>query len=232
MHYTEGLIGHRTHRPTAFALVVASFAIVATVRAAPAEAPAGLILEVSGTVSPSVRPYTEIPSGTALSLSRGAHLVFVHYQTCKTVTVTGGTVTISAASYATRDGQQTDMPTPCPKKVNVRGGGELGGVVYRSVSANRGITLPVEAAFVLSGPRASSFASARVSRDRALVAEGAIRDQVFRWPAGTAPLPPDTTFELTLVPIRAEDRPVTIRFATPAVAAPPGQAPLVVIGVD
>jgi hypothetical protein len=207
--------------------------MLATASTASAQASAGLVLEASGSINPPVRAYTEIPGGTALNLADGARLVFAHYQTCKTVTVVGGgTVTVTAGSYITKGGKQSDERTPCPKKVSVRGGGELGGVVYRSVSANRGLTLQSEAAFVVSGHRAADFAVARITRDGAVVAEGPIRDQVFRWPAGTTPLSPDTAFELTLVPARAEERPVTIRFATPAVAAPANQAPLVVIGVD
>ena len=211
------------------AAAVGTLTVAGTVSA---QQSAGLVLESSGSITPSVRSYTEIPGGTALSLAEGARLVFVHYQTCKTVTVVGGTVTITAGSYVTKGGKQSDERTPCPKKVSVRGGGELGGVVYRSVSASRGLTLQSEAAFVVSGPRASDFVVARITRENAVVAEGPIRDQVFRWPAGTTPLSPDTAFELTLVPSRAEDRPVTIRFATPAIAAPASQVPLVVIGVD
>lgn len=214
------------------ALVVAILAGLAWVGAASAQAPAGLVLETSGTIAPAAKPYTEIAGGTTLTLSGGARLVFAHYQTCKTVTVVGGTVTVTAASYVTRDGKQSDSVMPCPKKVNVRGGGELGGVVYRSVAANRGLTLQTQAAFVLVGQRAADFLTARITRDDAPVAEGPIRDRVFRWPADATPLAPATTFELTLVPTRAGDRVVTMRFATPAIAAPAGQEPLVVISVD
>jgi hypothetical protein len=209
--------------------VLAAFAWVGP---ACAQGPVGLLLETSGTIAPAVKPYTELPSGTTLTLSGGARVVFAHYQTCKTVTVVGGTVTVTAASYATRDGKQTDVLMPCPKKVNVRGGGELGGVVYRSAAPRAGLTLHTEPAFVLVGQRASDFVTARITRDDATVAEGPIRDRVFRWPVGTAPLAPSTAFELTLVPKGAGERVVTTRFATPAIAAPAGQEPLVVISVD
>ena len=208
------------------------FASLAWAGAASAQTQAGLVLETSGTITPAVKPYTEIAGGTTLTLSGSARLVFSHYQTCKTVTVVGGTVNITAASYATRDGKQSDAAVPCPKKVNVRGGGELGGVVYRSVSMSRALMLQPQAAFVLVGPRATEYVTARITRDDAPVAEGPIRDQVFRWPAGVAPLAADSAFELTLVPARTGDRPVTTRFSTPAIAAPAGQEPLVVITVD
>ena len=214
------------------ALVVVILTALAWVGTASAQAPAGLVLETSGTITPAAKPFTEIAGGTTLTLSGGARLVFAHYHTCKTVTVVGGSVTVTATSYVTRDGKQSDAAMPCPKKVNVRGGGELGGVVFRSISANRALTLQTEAAFVLVGQRAADFLTARITRDDAQVAEGPIRDQVFRWPAGAPPLTPDTAFELTLVPTRAGDQVVTMRFVTPAIAAPAGQEPLVVISVD
>src|SRR5437667_6926643 len=157
-------------------LVVVVLAGLAWVSTASAQAPAGLVLETSGTITPAATPFTEIAGGTTLTLSGGARLVFAHYQTCKTVTVVGGTVTVTAGSYITRDGRQSDSAMPCPKKVNVRGGGELGGVVYRSISANRALMLEPEAAFVLVGPRAGEYVTARITRDDAPVAEGPIRD--------------------------------------------------------
>src|SRR5207237_4398783 len=133
---------------------------------------AGLVLNTSGTSTAAAKPLTEIAGGTTLTLSGGARLVFAHYQTCKTVTVVGGTVTVTAGSYITRGGKQSDAAMPCPKKVNVRGGGELGGVVYRSISANRGLTLQTEAAFVLVGQRAADFLTARLTRADAQAAQG------------------------------------------------------------
>ena len=154
--------------PIGIGLMMMVGVALATTGTASAQGSAGLVLETSGSINPPIRSYTEIPGGTALSVSDSAKLVFVHYQTCKTVTVVGGTVTITPGSYITKGGKQSDERTPCPRKVSVRGGGELGGVVYRSVSANRGLTLQTEAAFVVSGPRASDFAVARISREGAV----------------------------------------------------------------
>ena len=85
---------------------------------------------------------------------------------------------------------------------------------------------------MLVGPRAGDFVTARITRDDATLGEGPIRDRVFRWPTGATPLAPSGAFELTLVPKAAGERVVTTRFATPAVAAPAGQEPLIVINVD
>src|SRR5438132_933256 len=128
------------------ALVLVILAALAWVSAASAQAPAGLVLETSGTITPAAKPFTEITGGTTLTLSGGARLVFAHYHTCKTVTVVGGSVTVTATSYVTRDGKQSDAAMPCPKKVNVRGGGELGGVGYRSIYAHRARTPQTEPA--------------------------------------------------------------------------------------
>jgi hypothetical protein len=193
---------------------------------------AGLVLEASGTIMPAVKPYTEIAGGTTLVLGGSGKIVFAHYQTCKTVTVVGGTVTVQPTSYAARDGKQSEVATPCPRKVNVRGGGELGGVVFRSAAPRRSLTLQLEPAFVLVGSRAGEFATARIGRDDATIVEGPINDHVFRWPSGVNPLAPNSAFELTLLPKASGDRPVTTRFSTPVAADPVGQEPLVVISVD
>ena len=200
---------------------------------ASAQAPAALVLEASGSIAPAVRPYTEIVADTTLALSGGARLMFLHYQTCRTVAVTGGSLTVTVGSYSIAGGtKSSDVLAPCPRKVSVRGGGELGGAVFRSLPGSRGLVIQTEAAFVLVGPQASEFASARIMRDDAPIAQGPIRDKVFRWPAGAAPLAPSTGYELVLVPASATDRSVTVRFTTPSTAAPAGQEPLVVIGVD
>ena len=66
-----------------------------------------LLLETSGSITPAVKPYTEIQPCTTLTLASGAKVVFAHYPTCKTVPAVGGTVTVTAQSYAARDGKVT-----------------------------------------------------------------------------------------------------------------------------
>ena len=208
--------------------------LVAAVASAQAPAaPAALVLEASGGITPAVRPYTEIVGETTLTLSRGARVAFLHYQTCRTVAVSGGSLTVTTAAYSIAGGtKESDVRSPCPRKVSVRGGGELGGAVFRSMPGRAGVTLQPEASFVLVGPRAGEFSTARITRDDSRIVEGPIQDKVFRWPAGAAPLAPSTAYELVLIPTSTADRSVTVRFSTPATAAPAGQEPLVVIGVD
>ena len=219
-------------RKERIALVLGVVAAVSVAAPVWAQAPVGIVLEASGSIRPAVRPYTEIPPDTTLALTGGARVVFLHYQTCRTVALVGGSVTLTAPTYLITGGnKESEARTACPRKVNVRGG-ELGGAVYRSMPGRGGLTLAPEAAFVLAGSKAGEFSTARITRDDAPVVEGPIKDGVFQWPAGATPLGSNAAYELTLVPSRAGEKPVTIRFATPASAAPAGTEPLVVIGVD
>ena len=58
---------------------------------ADAQNASALVLEKTGATVPEVQPYNEIAVGTTVSLQPGARLVFLHYQTCRTVTAVGGT---------------------------------------------------------------------------------------------------------------------------------------------
>src|SRR5438034_303628 len=65
-----------------------------------AQAAAALVLDKQGTSKPELSPYSEIPDGGSVSLSPQTKLVFVHYGTCRTVTVVGGRVTFRAETYS------------------------------------------------------------------------------------------------------------------------------------
>ena len=66
---------------------------------ADAQNASALVLEKSGATTPEVQPYSEIAVGATVSLSSGAKLVFLHYQTCRTVTVVGGKVAFASYTY-------------------------------------------------------------------------------------------------------------------------------------
>jgi hypothetical protein len=125
---------------------------------ADAQSASALVLEKSGATVPEVQPYSEIPVGTTVSLPSGARLVFLHYQTCKTVTAVGGKVVFDAFTYtATGGSKPQEVRTPCPPTVRLRGQGEMVGVVMRSILPE--VRLSTSPAFVLVGDRADEFAT-------------------------------------------------------------------------
>src|SRR5438132_2061130 len=116
-----------------------------------------LVVEVSGQTTPAVKPFSEIPANTTIALAPGAKLGFVHYETCRTVSVTGGKVTIGAKGYQAIGGTVSETRTPCPRSVKVQGGGETAGLVLRGVPQQ--VALATRPSFVIVGARADEISS-------------------------------------------------------------------------
>lgn len=181
--------------------------------AADAQNASALVLEKSGATTPEVQPYTEVAVGATVSLASGTKLVFLHYQTCRTVTVVGGSVAFGSLTYtATGGGRPQEVRTPCPPMVRLRGQGEVAGVVMRSISPT--VRLSVSPSFVLVGERADDFAAVAVARDGTMLLEAPLAGRGFRWPTSAAPLAPNTNYELLLVPKAADKGRVTVKFRT------------------
>ena len=190
-----------------------------------------LVLEKSGATTPDVQPYSEVAVGTALSLSSGARLVFLHYQTCRTVTVVGSKVAFELYTYTITGGSKPqEVRTPCPPTVRLRGQGEVAGTLMRSIVP--GVSLSTSPTFVLVGDRADDFAAVRVSQAGTTLLEAPLAGRGFRWPTGAAPLIANADYELVLVP-KAEGRPrVTVKFRAEGEAATAAGAQLTLISVD
>ena len=191
-----------------------------------AQAAAALVLEVRGPSNPALAPFTEIRADSVVSLSPGSRLVFVHYKTCHTVAVVGGQIRVGSETYTLTGGtRELDERRSCPRRVALKGGGDVGGIILRSVP----LTLPTQPSIVVVGPRAGDFTALRILRGGELVLEARLADRRFHWPSGTAPLAAGTEYELALVPARPGTDPVTAKFRTVTSAADSsGDAPVVV----
>ena len=198
---------------------------------ADAQNASALVLEKSGATTPDVQPYSEIAVGATLSLQSGARLVFLHYQTCRTVTIVGGKVAFEAYTYTITGGSKPqEVRTPCPPTVRLRGQGEVAGTLMRSIVP--GVRLSISPTFVLVGDRADDFAAVRVSQAGATLLEAPLAGRGFRWPTGAAPLVANADYELVLVP-KAEGRPrVTVKFRAEGEPATAAGAQLTLISVD
>jgi hypothetical protein len=198
---------------------------------ADAQNASALVLEKTGATVPEVQPYSEIPVGTTVSLQPGARLVFLHYQTCRTVTATGGSVAFGGLTYTiTGDSRPKEVRTPCPPTVRLRGQSEMAGVVMRSISPE--VRLSLSPTFVLVGARADDFASVRVSQGGTKLLEAPLSGRGFRWPAGTAPLVANTNYELVLVPKAGGKTEVTVKFLAERGASSAAGDHLTLISVD
>src|SRR5437667_8597486 len=149
--------------PGRLTLSIALLVLLGVPSRADAQNASALVLEKTGATVPEVQPYNEIAVGTTVSLQPGARLVFLHYQTCRTVTAVGGTVAFGGLTYTvTGDSRPKEVRTPCPPTVRLRGQSEMAGVLMRSISPE--VKLSLSPTFVLVGARADDFALVRVSQ--------------------------------------------------------------------
>ena len=141
-----------------------------------AQSGSALVLEKTGATAPDVQPYSEVPVGVTVSLQPGARLVFLHYQTCRTVTAVGGTVTFGGLTYTITGGNKPEeVRTPCPPTVRLRGQSEMAGVLMRTISPE--VRLSLSPVFALVGARADDFASVRLSHGGTMLLEAPLTEQ-------------------------------------------------------
>jgi len=195
-------------------LIFIAVALVLVGRVVRAQTASALVLARSGISTPEIRPYTEIPVGTTISLSPGARLVFQHYRTCRTVTVVGGKVRFGNEIYTITGGtKERETKTPCPRTVTLKVGGESGGILMRGPGL---VTLPSQPAFVLVGRRACDFSSVRVSKGGTVLLEASLVSRSFKWPTDAEPLDTGTGYELALIPAMGSGKPIAMKFRVAA----------------
>lgn len=169
-----------------------------------------LVLDVEGSVTPTLRPYREIHSGTTVSLTDGGRLVFLYYASCRTLTVVGGSVTFTNGPAPILKGAATraDVRGQCPRKVSATGSDAA--TVLRG-----GSDAPVSTSrtpeFILVGRRAEEFADLRIkSGDRELLTRP-LAGPRFSWPTDVPPLAPGA-YALDLRPKVSGAPSVTVNF--------------------
>lgn len=219
---------------TVIALWAALLASMLNANGASAEGGAALVLEQSGTTVPALAPYSEIVPGTAIKLSGGARLVFLHYQTCTTVTVVGGEIAVGQASYSAANGSTpVAVRTTCPVKVRLRERAAPGvaGITMRSISPPSGLS--TRPRFVVVGQGAEAITRVRVVREGGgIVLEGSLTGREFRWPADAASLDPGSEYEIILLSQSSDNRQATVKFMPAEVSAATPAAPLTAIRVE
>jgi|GEM_PF-3670521 len=105
--------------------------------AVPAMAAGGvaLVTALSGVTVPGVRPFGDLQPGTTVDLGSAGRLGLVHYKSCRSATIEGGTVAIGANDFEVTGGKiVTEGKQACPKQMSISGGGAAtaGGVVMRA----------------------------------------------------------------------------------------------------
>ena len=216
--------------PRRRAAIVAAAAIWLIAGTAAADEPAaGLVMALSGGVTPGLAVMSEIPAETSLRIDSGAQLTFLHYAKCKLVTVSSGSVTVTRQDYFGDGKILNETPGPCPHVQQLNAGGEgavAGGLVMRGIGAAP--RWPLNPEFIVAGPGAGKLANAAIYADGRLDAP-LIRLETTpnhaRVPSAAAPLPINEHYVLRLA-LAGRDQPVDLPF----IGAPPnGPSVLIVL---
>jgi hypothetical protein len=216
-------------------LLILIMALMETGNGAQLPEMAALVLEVRGANVPGVAPYTELPVGKYVKLPGGTTLLFLHYTTCRIVSVIGGgTLTLRAQDYQiSRGAQHSVARTPCPRRVILPLGGEVAGSHMREIGPgvpSRHWLLSTRPRFVLVGPRANAFVRVRLSKlgpqgnvgdiTSETVLEASLKHRRLRWPKRAASLDNYAIYKLAFEPkANAQIAPVEVTFmAMPSAA--------------
>lgn len=177
----------------------------APISAQPSHPAVALVLEVSGTTDPALRPFRELRAGDRVTLERGARLVVLHYdRECRMLTIDGGAVTFrQRGEPVVKDGAVSSREGKCPRRLEARS--TAGAVIMRSAAAK----LSARPSFTIGGARAVDVASVRVldAEQRKPLMQVPVENGQFRYPVFAAPLETNRHYTLEFVPATG-DKPV------------------------
>jgi hypothetical protein len=184
-------------RLAAAALGVAASAITMGPGAAAQDRPAGLVMTREGTATPDVAPFTELTPRSTIALDAGSRMSFVHYGTCRLVTVEGGRLYIDAQRYSLAGGRIAGVePTDCPREQKLASGG--GDRIVSAVLVMRGTSgtprLRPYPRIVLTGAVGATFNAAELRREGRTLGAMTVRGRLASWPETNPPLAPGSGY--------------------------------------
>jgi hypothetical protein len=168
------------------ALSISSGAATAQDRAA------GLVLTREGAATPDVAPFTELASRSTITLKPGSRMSFVHYATCRLVTVEGGRLDIDAERYSVVGGRIAGVEnTDCPREQKLASSGRT---VVSAVLMMRGVAisprLKAHPRIVLTGSIGASIGAAELRQEDRTLGAMTVRGRLASWPEASPPLKP------------------------------------------
>lgn len=169
---------------TSFAFLSA-LALSAAPFAAHAAGPldAGMVTSIAG-ASTNVAPYSEIAPGTQIALGETGSVTFIHYQTCREVTVTGGSVTVNGNDYQVAGGKVSEAQQACPERVHIASATAVtGGLVIRGTS--KVTEIGSHPSVAVAGKRAGAVSSINFVGEDKSVVTGSVSHGRVTLPAGT-----------------------------------------------
>ena len=206
-------------------------ALLAGTPAAPAaDRVAAMVLDVAGTTVPPIEAYSELADRTTVTLQPGTHLTFIHYGSCKQVTVTGGKLYVDRTRFSLAGGKvDNEERTNCPGEqklaADATGGNATGAaaIVMRNLPPTPSMSgHPV---IVLAGAHAGDITKATLFQgSKALGPMSAVGRRVF-WPTDRPALVPGEDYRAHLTTADGH-KAVEFKFAVAAPEAA-GKAPVI-----
>lgn len=180
------------------------FALISAVVLAPnlafAGEPAALALDISGPSKPAVEPFTELETKTPIELDPETTIEFLHYATCKAVTIKGGRLNFTQQRFLHKGGTVLESKrAECPKTVALSGASQIGGVVFRSANGKK-VTATTRPSIVLVGNQADTYREIRISQRGKTILEAKLHGRSFIYPDNAPTLEKGQQYEVTLTP--------------------------------
>lgn len=189
------------HLARAFAVLL-GFVATSGLGVGPARAaddPAALILDIMGASEPELFPFSELVIGTKVALADDATLSFVHYGTCREVTVTGGEITMERRRYRVKGGRvDSERNQECPREVALNEDGTAAGLLMRGGDSS-GLHLGLRPKFVIVGAKADGVVAARFKEGEQDLLSVSVERRVVAWPDGAGDLADGNAYSVELV---------------------------------
>jgi hypothetical protein len=179
-------------RLSALAMAALAAAFVPSAASAQGRA-AGMVLELDGAATPAVAPYAELAARSTTALQPTARMSFIHYGTCRLVTVTGGRLYLDARRYSLAGGRVvSEEKTDCPREQKLATAGDgavvAAGVVMRGAGGTPHLT--DHPRIVLTGDKGTMFRAAELRRDGQAIGPMTVNGHLASWPADKPALAP------------------------------------------
>ena len=196
-----------------------------------------LLTTTSGSVSPSVDPFSEISANTSLSLAADATVQFLHYVACEEVTVRGGRVVLTPTGYTVEGGKMDRRQLPCRRETVEQSDNkfdltiwESGSVLLRGTGSDLGehhLKFPSKTVFILATNLVRRLSTVRLTRRGIVLAEIQAQTQRLEWPMDV--LNEDTQYDMVFLPAGKEGAEAKITFQISSLSTTAQEQALVLI---
>jgi hypothetical protein len=184
----------------------------------------------SGSISPVLEPFSEIPANTSLALADDATVQFLHYAACEEVTVRGGRVVLTPTGYKVEGGKTHRRELPCRRETVQQSGNkfdltiwEPGSVLLRGGGTDlteHHLKLPAKTVFILARGLVEKFSTVRLRRHGIVLAEVQAQTRRLEWPEEL--LKDDIQYDMLFLQTEKSgtDAKITFQISPPMTARP------------